>query len=316
MDRENRQEETLSLIKKFVMVAGWSVLLLTAAVACNNVNENGVDPNTEPEVLKVPVSSDGQSMGGSNAVLVTAPSVPQMSATRNTPNDSGSLVQVNGPQSGIWVTGQGKLSLEPDLALVNIGVEAIADTVAEARDEAADAINAILTAVKAQGLTEKDVQTRSFNIWPRYEFPEVIDDGMKVRKQVLVGYTVNNTTIVKIRDMNKIGVIIDDIAAAGMDTTRIDGINFTVEDSSPYMAELREAAVTDALGKAGHFAQLTGVSVGPLTFISEIGSGTPEMRDFQESGFARMAASPAPTTAISSGELELSLNIQAVFEIK
>jgi len=304
----------LSLIKKG-MVTGWSVLLLTAAVACNNVNENGVGPNTEPEILKPPTSSDSQSVAGLNAVPVPAPSVPQMSA-RNTSNAPGSLVQVNGPQSGIWVTGQGKLRLEPDLALVNIGVEAIADTVTEARDEAANAINAILTAVQAQGLTEKDVQTRSFNIWPRYEFPELVDDGKKVRKQILVGYTVNNTAIVKIRDMSKIGVIIDDIAAAGMDTTRIDGINFTVEDSSPYMAELREAAVTDALAKAGHFAQLTDVSVGPLTFISEIGSGTPGIRDFQESGFARMAASPAATTAISSGELELSLNIQAVFEIK
>ena len=305
----------MSVIRKLVIVTGCGILF-TAAVACNNANEKGVDRNVETEGLNVPVTADSQNMSGSNPVSVQAPTDPQISA-RNTPSYSGSsLVQVNGPQSGIWVTGQGKLSLDPDLALVSIGVEAIADTVAEARDEAATAIEGILAAVKTHGLVEKDVQTLSFNIWPRYEFPEVVDDGMKVRKQILVGYTVNNTAIVKIRDMSEIGVIIDDIADAGMDTTRINGINFTVEDSSPYMAELREAAVLDALAKATHFAQLTGVFVGSLTFISEIGSGTPMVSDFQESGFARMAASPAPTTAISSGELELNLNIQVVFEIK
>ena len=131
--------------------------------------------------------------------------------------------------------------------------------------------------------------------------------------------TLAHETVMKVSEVRQLAdqwYKIDDIAAAGMDTTRIDGINFTVEDSSPYMAELREAAVIDALAKAGHFAQLTGISVGPLTFISEIGSGTPGIRDFQESGFTRMAVSSAPTTAISSGELELNLNIQAVFEIK
>lgn len=304
----------MATIKILVIAIGLAVLL-TTTVACTTVYENGVDPNSAAESLEGPASASGQSMTGSISVSASAPVTPPVSA-RNLPSYSGSpSIQVNGPQSGIWVTGQGKLSLVPDLALVNIGVEAMADTVAEARDEAANTINAILAAVKAQGLADKDLQTRSFNIWPRYEFPEVTNEGMKVRKQTLVGYTVNNTAIIKIRDLSKIGVIIDDIANAGMDTTRIDGINFTVEDSTPYMAELREAAVSDALARATHFAQLTGVSVGPLTFISEIGSGTPVARDFQESGFARMAAAPAPTTSISSGELELILNIQAVFEI-
>ena len=247
-----------------------------------------------------------------------APLAPQTSGSaRALPSYSGSpLLQVSGSQSGIWVTGQGRLSLEPDLALVNLGVEAMAPTVAEARDEAATAMAAILAAVKAQGLTDKDVQTRSFNIWPRYEFPEVIEDGVRVRKQTLVGYTVSNTASVKIRNMDKVGVIIDDVAAAGGDTIRINGISFTVEDTSPYMTELREAAVNDALAKASHFAGLTGVAVGQLTFIAEIGSGTPVVQNFQEDAFAKVASAASIATSISGGELELSLNVQAVFEIQ
>ena len=95
------------------------------------------------------------------------------------------LLQAGGSQAGIWVTGEGSMSLEPDLALVNIGVEASAKTVAEARDQAATAMAAILIAVKAQGLDDRDVQTRSFNIVPQYEYPEVVELGRSTRKQVL-----------------------------------------------------------------------------------------------------------------------------------
>ena len=73
------------------------------------------------------------------------------------------------------------------------------------------------------------------------------------------------------------------------------------------MTELREAAVNDALAKASHFAGLTGVAVGQLTFIAEIGSGTPVVQNFQEDAFARVAAAPSVATLISGGELELSL---------
>ena len=68
------------------------------------------------------------------------------------------LYQAAGSQTGIWVTGQGTMSVEPDLGLINIGVETEAQTVAEARDQAAVAMDAIIAAVKAQGLTDADIQ--------------------------------------------------------------------------------------------------------------------------------------------------------------
>ena len=160
------------------------------------------------------------------------------------------------------------------------------------------------------------VQTQSFNIWPRYEYPEVTSGGSSTRKQVLVGYTVNNTARIKIRNVDDVGAIIDDVADAGGDVTRINGINFSIEDPKPFMTQLREEAVKDAIAKAEHFATLTGVAVGDLVFIGEVGAGTPAVRGFSEDAMMMMAATVVDNTSVSGGELELSLNVQAAFSIQ
>ena len=159
---------------------------------------------------------------------------------------------------------------------------------------------------------EQDVQTRSFNIWPQYEYPEVASGGTRTRRQVLVGYTVSNMAGIKIRDVDAVGAIIDDVAEAGGDKTRIDGVNFSVEEPEPFMAQLRQEAVAET----DHFASLTGVAVGDLVSIGEVGAGTPVVRSsgFEEALMARTAAAPA--TSISGGELELRLSVQAVFSIQ
>ena len=91
-------------------------------------------------------------------------------------------------------------------------------------------MNAIVEAVKAHGLDDRDIQTQSFNIWPQYEYPEVITAEGSTRKQVLVGYTVSNLATIKVRNVDAVGTVIDDAAEAGGDATRIHGISFTVED--------------------------------------------------------------------------------------
>ncbi len=218
-------------------------------------------------------------------------------------------------QSGIWVTGEGTITLEPDLALLNVGVEATAGTVAEARAEAASAMDAIVAALKAQGVEDRDIQTRFFNISPRYEYQEVLEEGFRRGKQVLVGYVVNNSASVKIRDLDSVGRVIDEVADAGGDVTRINGISFTVDDTEPFMVTLREQAVGDALARAQQFADLTGVTLGELLFITEATGGAPVISDFAEEAFA-VRALAAPTTRISGGELELRVSVRAVFGIE
>lgn len=231
-------------------------------------------------------------------VAVPAPSALVHTSSASASSDSG----------GIWVTGRASVSVEPDLVLLNVGVESMADTVAEARSDAAESMDAIIAAVKEHEIEDADIQTRSFNIWPQYDYG---DDG-----RTLTGYTVNNTATIKIRDIDDVGTIIDDVAEAGGDATRIDGIRFTVEDTKPFMTQLREDAVQDAVEKAEHFAKLLSVAVGDVLYISEPGAGAPSVRTFNESAAFGIAAASARATSISSGELELSLAVQAGFEVR
>ena len=229
---------------------------------------------------------------------------------------AGASLQSIGSQAGIMVTGEGTITLEPDLALLNLGVETTGATVAIARGEAAAAMDAIVTALRAKGVEDRDIQTRSFNIFPIYESQEVLSSGgIRTRQSVIIGYRVNNSTSVKLRDLDEVGTIIDDVAEAGGDATRINGISFTVEDLKRLDTQLREQAVGDALAKAQQFADLAGVSLGRLVFITEINRGTPVTRDFAERGLVAFAQA-APATPIGGGELEVRMSVQAGFEIQ
>ena len=92
----------------------------------------------------------------------------------------------------IWVSGQGKVAIEPELAVLDLGVEVTMETVASARDEAATSMEAVMSALKSNGVEEKDIQTRNFDIRPRYEWQEVVENGTRSSRDVLVGYRVSN----------------------------------------------------------------------------------------------------------------------------
>ena len=273
--------------------AGLAVAVtLVLGLACRSAGANSIGANTVGEVEETPATT---AFGAGTSRVA--------------------LSQVGGGQVGISVTGRGTVTLEPDLALLNVGVEATARTVSEARGEASRAMDAIISALHEHSVEDKDIQTRFFNISPRYEYREVFEEGVRSGSQVLVGYTVSNSARVKVRDMTTLGGIIDDVAEAGGDATRINGISFTVEDVEARMTELRELAVKDALAKAEQFAELTGVSLGRLFYISEAGAGAPVVRDFAQREFAVAAAAAPPSTPIGGGELDLEMTIQALFDI-
>ena len=218
--------------------------------------------------------------------------------------------------SGIWVSGQGTISVAPDLAILDFGVETRAVNVSEANNQASVAMDAVIEALKARGVNDEDIQTSRFSIYPHYDYIEEEKDGVRSSKEVLVGYRVRNSGIVKLRDLDAVGEVIDEVVTAGGDNVRISDINFTLEDPKPKMVELREMAVADAKAKAEHLAELSDVSVGRLIYISE-GSASPSVRGFAESGldfgYAAMSAARAPS--ISGGEVTLSLSVQAGFAI-
>ena len=143
----------------------------------------------------------------------------------------GSYQASDSKQSGIWVTGMGQVTSAPDIATLNGGVEAVAETVAEARRNAAQAMEAMMQALAARGVEERDIQTTGFNIRSEYQY-----DRDKDRNE-LVGYRVSNQISVKVRNLEQVGTTIDDMVEAGGDLARFNGISFGLDDPSPWRSK-------------------------------------------------------------------------------
>lgn len=219
-------------------------------------------------------------------------------------------VNLNTRQEGIWVSGTGEVTVTPDIATLRLGIVSQEASVAEAQTKASEAMNKVRTALTNSGVAEKDIQTQYFNIRQRTKWDR------EKEEETVIGYQVTNKVIVKIRDTDKVGTIIDAVAEAGGDLTRIDSIGFSVDDPSVYYEEAREKAMADAKAKAEQLAELAGVSLGKPTYISE-GAHMPSSI-YQKGIFYEAAApmpAPAPPPPISPGEMKVSLTVQVAYSI-
>lgn len=215
-------------------------------------------------------------------------------------------LSASGQQQGIFVNGEGKSTAVPDIATVSLGIQTQDTTVAQAQDRASSAMDKVMASLAGNGVAKKDIQTQSFSI------SQVTRYDSKTQQEVVTGYRVSNVVTVKIRNIDKAGSIIDGAAAAGGDSTRVNGINFSVENPSAYYTESRKLAMTDAKAKASQLADLAGVGLGKATYISE-SSYTPPIAA-PVALQAKVAS--APSTPISPGEMEITTTVQVTYSIK
>jgi uncharacterized protein YggE len=216
---------------------------------------------------------------------------------------------LSGQQKGIWATGIGKVSAEPDLAVLKLEIETRSITLSDAHSQARDAMNAVMTSLKQNAISDKDIQTNHFNIQPEYRY----DD--RARKQVFIGYKMSHSVTVKVRDLPAAGNVIDAAVLAGGDATRVQGIQLTIDDASDLKTMARENAIKDALTKAQQFATLTNVNLGRLTYIAETTNSSPLIPVYRS--FAGIADSALEqSTPISPGELAIQVSVQAIFAIE
>jgi uncharacterized protein YggE len=218
-------------------------------------------------------------------------------------------VDLNSQQQGIWVSGEGEITVTPDLATLYLGVEAKADTVAEAQSQAMEAMDNVMAALTDNGVAEDDIQTQYFNIDQDTRWDSDDDE------EIVIGYEVTNTVMVKIRDIDNVGAIIDAVAEAGGDLTRINYITFSVDDPSMYYEEIRQEAMADAKDKAEQLAELAGVELGKPTYIYEGSTSTPVIYRDMGGIVAPVAIEESPTS-ISAGELEVTLSVQVAYAIE
>jgi len=210
----------------------------------------------------------------------------------------------------ITVVGEGSVKIQPDIARANIGVETFGATVKVATSQAAATMDAVLTALKSQGIAEKDIQTTGYSVWVERNSGS---DGNTSDKVV---YHVNNNVSVTIRDLAKVGAVLDAAIEAGANS--IYGVSFSVAEPEKLEAEARGKAIANALAKAKELAQLNGVEVGAVVSVSEVvgaGGGS------YDSNFMRLSAEKAAYSgggagSVSPGELELALRLQVVYQIQ
>ena len=156
-----------------------------------------------------------------------------------------------GAQTGIWVSGEGRTSVEPDIAILSLSVEARGDAVADANGVAVEAMDAVMASLRQNGVAERDIQTRNFNIWPEYSSEMVANAaGQTFERRAVSGYRVSNELTVKARELGKVGEIINGAIIAGGDSIRFQDLRFTIEDTTALMPDLREKAITDAREKS------------------------------------------------------------------
>ena len=294
----------MNRIWKTVVVPGAAALLIILTVGCALESEAATREPDATAQEAVPAS-----LG-----VVTAASA----ATGAPMSQSAALFDnVAAGEAGIWVTGTGQITMQPDLAILNLGVETIEDTVAEANGAAANAMDAIMQSLTESGVEERDIQTHNFNVRPQYEWIEVEEDGRRSNRRELVGYEVTNNLTARIRDLESVGDVIDQVIAAGGDATRFDGLRFTVEDTSELMSQLRENAVMDAMAKAQQIADVAGVGLGSLGYITDSPISTQGVDPYAPRlQAAAMAAYDSAATSISGGELEVSMTVHAAFSIQ
>ncbi|MHB0857569.1 MAG: SIMPL domain-containing protein [Anaerolineae bacterium] len=209
----------------------------------------------------------------------------------------------------VTVVGEGSVRIKPDMATTSIGVETVGDTVRGASGEAAEIMEAVLAALKKQGIADRDMQTSGYSIW--VERPGMTMEERSTENAI---YHVNNNVNVTIRDLDRVSAVLD--AAIGAGANQIYGVTFGLEDPKVMAADARSLAVEDALAKATELCELNGVEIGQVVSISEVvgGNGGYFTGNFSERSAIGLGGGGAGP--VNPGELVQTMQLQVTYEIQ
>lgn len=215
----------------------------------------------------------------------------------------------NAPREAvISVSGEGRSAVTPDMAVLSFSVVSDAKTAREALDANNKSMTDVLKALKEAGIAERDLQTSGFAINPQYQYPDNSDGGNK--PPVLIGYQVANSLTIRVRDLAKLGGIIDQAVTLGVNQG--GSIFFTNDKPEAALTEARKAAVADAIEKAKVLSEAAGVSLGRVVEISE-NSRTPEPVPMMRAMSKEYAADAVP---VAAGENTYNVTVNVTFAIK
>jgi uncharacterized protein YggE len=203
------------------------------------------------------------------------------------------------------VTGEGKATFLPDIAVVSAGVTAQGASVQQVQKELNTKINAVSEAVKKLGVDGKDIQTTNYSINPSYDYTN--------GTQKITGFQANTTLTIKIRTLDKTNSVIDTATANG--ANQIGGISFDVDDKTKAEDEARGKAVAEAKKKAAIAAKTAGFTLGKIINYSEGFGGYPQpIRMYAKTDAAGTGV--PETTQVEPGSGEVTIQVSLSYELR
>jgi uncharacterized protein len=168
----------------------------------------------------------------------------------------------------VTVVGSGEVQGAPDTLNVNASIEFVAPDVTGAMNQTSDRQGAVIQALVDAGVERKDISTSQVSLQPQFT-------GGGDNPQAIVGYRASNSIDVKIRQLDTASQALALIVSTGGDATRINSVNYSIEDDSELIRDARSRAFEDAKGRAEQYAQLSGMALGTVMSISESPGGQP-----------------------------------------
>ncbi|WP_370228680.1 SIMPL domain-containing protein [Cognatishimia sp.] len=203
----------------------------------------------------------------------------------------------------IVVNGQGSVEQVPDMATITLGSQFAAKQAGDALDQVSEATAAVLETLTEMGLEPRDIQTSGLYLNPVYDDSYTRHGARNIR-----GYSAGNTVHILVRDLDKLGVLLNEVVENGANT--FNGLSFGLQDATDAKNEARRRAVADARAKAELYAEAAGVSLGKIVELKD-GSTSAPQPVFMKAAAMEMADS----VPIAEGEVSTSARVTITFEI-
>jgi uncharacterized protein YggE len=219
---------------------------------------------------------------------------------------SGTTYAVNGGETPytINVNGSGMASNTPDIVDIQLGVETVNDDAAQTISESTAKMKAVLDAVKALGIEDKDIQTVNYTMWVEQIYNQ--ETGVPTGQ---VRYHITNQVNVRLHDLTQAGKLLEDALTAG--ANNVGSITFGVSDPTELQKQARATAVQNARAKAEELAAGLGVQVGKVRQVSEYVSGPVPVATYAKD----MGVGGGGEVPIATGSYNVSVEVQVIFDI-
>ena len=233
---------------------------------------------------------------------VIHPSLPgSRPATERGPSQLSSI-DVSTTEHTILVTGEGKVTVKPDTASLNLGVQVTASTATEALSRANASAASLIASLKAAGIADADIATSGLSIYPQHN-----------SKNTISGYQASNNVTITVREIGRTGQMIDAAADTAGDNLTVGGVSFYVDNTEGLIGAARANAILNARKRAGEYAAAAGATVGGVIQISEANIRGPVQPMFRAASMSFSGG--GPQSPIETGTQDLEVSVTVVYEL-